>query len=221
MKCIDSCLRDDTSHRNSAAAREECAMQRRFAALGLAPKVHACRGGCIYMDMIDGTIEDYLKKRRSKADLSMLVHWIFRFIRIMCEHRLAHGDLHWENLGFRYTRTGRVKPLMIDFGQAASRVHEGPMQGRRGVTCREPGASPWGFAELEVLSLLRTLHRDYSGRMNEDNRRTLREMLVQEYNALPAGVNKPLSGGATRRFQDEVESRHSKLWRRYRKKYLI
>jgi len=75
--------------------------------------------GIIIMDLIEGTIYDFLKKKRNTFVLNRIIEWLQIILKKMCKYNLIHGDLHLDNIGYIITDEGKMRPVILDFGWAA------------------------------------------------------------------------------------------------------
>jgi tRNA A-37 threonylcarbamoyl transferase component Bud32 len=107
--------------------KQEIRMQQEFYKHGLAVQIHNAfirelddkfNLGIVIMDLIDGTINNFLSKKRSIKVLERVLEWVIVFIRKMCKYNLIHGDMHVENFGYVITKEGKMRPVLIDFGWA-------------------------------------------------------------------------------------------------------
>jgi tRNA A-37 threonylcarbamoyl transferase component Bud32 len=102
---------------------QEAAMQKRFAAAGLAPPVYRVgmfkKGrvnyGLLEMGLVDGTLDDLLEKRQPRATLDWVLSSIDGLINGMCDAGLIHGDFHFGNIGVMRWEDG-MSLTLIDFG---------------------------------------------------------------------------------------------------------
>ena len=112
--------------------------------------------GIIVMEKIDMTLEKYLRDEKPRHILDRIVNWIQNFINEMCKHNLVHGDLHFDNIGLKLTKDGKMRPLLIDFGYSTK------------FTCQPM---------IEYLQLIRTVDPSYS-KMNINNYNYLHSRLL-------------------------------------------
>lgn len=155
-----------------AQVQREFDMQNEFWRHGLAPKAielayDEVRHGndhkkvsVILMQRVDSTLESWLHHKRAKWELDVMLNVLIAFIDKMQRDRLTHGDLHWQNVAFKYkqgTKTiGRV--VLIDFGSASRK------------------ADP----RMEFAQLIRTTHKDFEN-MSAVNGDYVRKRLMVEF----------------------------------------
>ncbi|GAQ92589.1 hypothetical protein KFL_010640020 [Klebsormidium nitens] len=155
-----------------ARDRVEMDMQNEFWRNGLAPRAFGLeldeikhgrkqkKVSVVLMQQVDSTLSSWLRRDRKRWELDVMLKVLISFIDKMQKKRLAHGDLHWENIAFKYRPgtkyIGRV--LLIDFGFAARK----------------------GDSRLEFAQLIRTTHKDF-GHMTSANEKYLRERLIEEF----------------------------------------
>lgn len=143
-------------------------LQLRFYKYGLGPQVYCIQEiekngkkyGVIVMKRVSHVLEDYLKVKRRKSELRVLLGNILLLISKMCEYNLAHGDLHWGNIGFS---KGIKHLVLFDFGWSSN---QGCM------------------VDLALSQLLRTLRRAYTPEIDESNRNYLKHKLVEMFQEL-------------------------------------
>ena len=116
------------------------------------------------LEKIDGIMEQLLDHPVSQEVLDNVVRFVVMVIKQLCKDNLIHGDLHWENFGYRWVLTPNggltVQPILIDFGSSAS------------APCNP---------KLEVLQLLRTLDPEMPGKFNESNAAYIHDLLHKIY----------------------------------------
>lgn len=112
------------------ATRRQIQVYKKFAALGLSPKIHShCTkvktGSTVLflnVDRIDTTLKQWLMKRRSPKMIDLLVRRLFDVLRVMRENGLTHGDFHVSNIGFVFKRDSSPgKIQIIDHGDATTK----------------------------------------------------------------------------------------------------
>lgn len=86
------------------SADQEIALQKYAAKHGLAPKIEKlCKKGkarFIVMDKVDGILENFLNTKKQDWELDALLVEIERLMKLMCKHKMTHGDMHWGNVGY-------------------------------------------------------------------------------------------------------------------------
>lgn len=154
--------------------KQEFEIQNAFWRHGLAPKAielmyddvkHSKsqkKVSIILMQQVDSTLQSWLRDARKKWELDVMLKVLIAFIDKMMRKQLRHGDLHWDNIAFKYkpgTKTiGRV--ILIDFGFADRRPD--PM--------------------VEFAQLIRTTHKNYNKRNKYmENMDYLRTKLIAEF----------------------------------------
>ena len=112
------------------ATRRQIQVHKKFAALGLSPKIHShCTkvkmGSSVLflnMDRIDTTLKQWLMRRRSTKMIDLLVERLFDILRVMRENGVTHGDFHTSNIGFVFKRDSSPgKIQIIDHGDATTK----------------------------------------------------------------------------------------------------
>lgn len=135
----------------NVSIRNEVAMQKKFHKIGVAPEVHyytsmklanpspsavrmmykvgvqdaSVRGKSlhlIFMDLVSGKLEDYLKTKRSTGQLDHLVSQLSAILSKLAAHKMTHGDLHCGNIAYTSLRTGNANMSLIDFGFSSDRT---------------------------------------------------------------------------------------------------
>ena len=135
----------------NVSIRNEVAMQKKFHKIGVAPEVHyytsmklanpsasavrmmhkvgvqdaSVRGKSlhlIFMDLVSGKLEDYLKTKRSTGQLDYLVSQLSTILSKLAAHKMTHGDLHCGNIAYTSLRTGNANMSLIDFGFSSDRT---------------------------------------------------------------------------------------------------
>lgn len=56
---------------------------------------------------IDGVVGNWLRRLKSKEQLAQLTLEIFELIKAFKQHKLTHGDLHLDNIGYVYTDSSK------------------------------------------------------------------------------------------------------------------
>lgn len=155
---------------DSAHTRTEIEMQKRFHAIGLAPRIHDVThvegNTFIRMDHVDMTLESYFTNRTVRvAEAETIFQDIEDAVDNMYEHQLSHGDMHVGNIAVNVDDSGAYRSLIfIDFGFYSSRDEESivtkPLQVLR-----------------EYLQLLRST--SYMGSMEAEAKRIIMRRLNQ------------------------------------------
>ena len=144
---------------------DEIKYGRLFSNYGLGPEIfdtlllnrpNGKKLGIIVMEKIDMTLEKFLRDEQRRDTLDRIINWIQHYVNQMCKYNLVHGDLHFDNIGLKLTKDGKMRPLLIDFGYSSRNKCE-PM--------------------LEYLQLLRTVDPSYS-KMNINNYNYLHSRLL-------------------------------------------
>ena len=121
--------------KDKSATRRQVKIHKKFAALGLSPKIHShCTkvkmGSTVLflnMDRIDTTLRQWLTKRRSTKMIDLLVERLFDILRVMRENGVTHGDFHLSNIGFVFRRDsspGKIQLIDIDAASTKFAVTE-------------------------------------------------------------------------------------------------
>jgi predicted Ser/Thr protein kinase len=132
----------------------EAQMQRDFHIVGLAPEPVGLYENVLIMGKVDGVLGEMLLAKRSTEFLDRIVFSVIDLIYRMCDHNLAHRDMHWSNIGFQFDIESRdIHMVLIDFGTAIY------------------GCDP----ELELSQLIRTC---YSSNYEPTNMEYLRQQLT-------------------------------------------
>jgi len=138
--------------KNAFNYQKEVIMQKKFMAIGMAPKIYDTFSftigtktyAGIIMEKIDGTIEDLLKNPLPVEFLDRLIVWIGDIIETLCANDIIHGDMHPGNLGFKLLPNASdgisVQILFIDFGWSCC---------EKSVAC---------YPEFELLQFIRVLY---------------------------------------------------------------
>lgn len=101
----------------------ELRMTRLFHDLGFGPKVYEANWldeeNTFYMisERIDETLEDYLKKKRSKREINHVFSLIHELLEKMRLQNVLHGDFHSGNIGLK-RKNKRLEIVLIDFGSS-------------------------------------------------------------------------------------------------------
>lgn len=114
---------------DSAHSRREIEMQKRFHAIGLAPRIHSVthvKGNTfIFMDHIDMTLESYFTdpgRTVRVAETVTIFQEIEDAIDTMYENKLSHGDMHVGNIAVNVDDSGAYRSIsFIDFGFSSGR----------------------------------------------------------------------------------------------------
>jgi len=114
-----------------ADAQRECEIQTAFAKVGLtipmlqpncAPQqvtIAGHRFAVLQMDFITENLAQWLRARRTHAELTTMLQHVMLLINKMSQNNLTHGDTHLENIGVVNGAAGRPSRIvLIDFGQA-------------------------------------------------------------------------------------------------------
>lgn len=105
----------------------------------------------IIMEEIAGVLGQWLRREKSKQQLEKTAFEIVKLMVAFKKHKLTHGDLHLNNIGYVYTDASKryMKLMPIDFG----RSHIGN-----------------AFTSIEVGSLMRTLDPRFRETLHDENR---------------------------------------------------
>jgi hypothetical protein len=137
--------------------------------LELAPKIYKSEVITTYgtdkayyeMAMMTGTIEELLTKRLLEKDMNIILNMIMTLLERLCKEGFSHGDFHWRNIGFDYSKEKdsiTVKVLDLEFSE---------------FKCNE---------RLDIVQLIRTIDKKYSPSVENNNREYIRNKLIQFYN---------------------------------------
>jgi tRNA A-37 threonylcarbamoyl transferase component Bud32 len=155
------------------AIMNEVKMQKIFHKHGIAPaiigspKFYKHKGkdfAVIVMSRIDVVMQDLLDQPITDEAREQIWTAIVSLLSTMRKYKLAHNDMHWENLAMVYAQDAHGRLTMrgtcIDFG--------------------------WSFSgksstSLEVLQLIRTLDRSYSPNINKKTQQFLLTRLIALY----------------------------------------
>lgn len=113
------------------------------------------------MEMMTGTIEELLTKRLIEKDINIILNMIMTLLERLCKEGFSHGDFHWRNIGFDYSKNRdslTVKVLDLEFSE---------------FKCNE---------QLDIVQLIRTIDKKYSPSVENNNREYIRNKLIQFYN---------------------------------------
>jgi len=100
---------------------EELQMTRRFHKLGIGPKLYdgkwIKKENTFYMvtGRIDDTLENYLKKKRTRAEINEVFYSIHKLLKKMRKEQVLHGDFHSGNIGL-IQKGNKIEAVPIDFG---------------------------------------------------------------------------------------------------------
>jgi hypothetical protein len=74
----------------------------------------------VIMEEVADVIGNWLRRPKSKEQLGQLTLEIIKLITSFRDHKLTHGDLHLDNIGYVYTDASKryMKLLPIDFGRS-------------------------------------------------------------------------------------------------------
>jgi tRNA A-37 threonylcarbamoyl transferase component Bud32 len=113
---------------------EEFELQRVFASMNLAPRVlntasvlfRGTKFHVLMMERVEFTLYDLLCfQRLSPNTLQSIAYSLARFLWKMYEKGITHGDMHSQNIMFRYNKeTKQYEPLLIDFGYATTQFND-------------------------------------------------------------------------------------------------
>lgn len=148
--------------------KQEVSNHKKFASMGLSPEVHSyCSrqkfGGTIaFLNMarIDIVVRKWLRTTRSKMVIDQFVEKLFDMIAVMGKQGFTHGDLHSENIGFVYKRTGVPGKIQIlDHGYAHTK-----------------GSMPL----LEIVQFMRSITTRYAPRSHAPTTKYLTKRCIEE-----------------------------------------
>lgn len=105
----------------------------------------------IIMEEIAGVLGHWLRREKSDQQLRKTASEITKLMLAFRTHKLTHGDLHLNNIGYVYTDASKryMRLMPIDFG----RSYVGK-----------------AFTSLEVGALMRTLAPSFRGALHPENR---------------------------------------------------
>ena len=137
--------------------------------LELAPKIYKSEVVTTYgtdkayyeMEMMTGTIDELLTRRLIEKDLNIILNMIMTLLERLCKEGFSHGDFHWRNIGFDYSKDKdsiTVKVLDLEFSE---------------FKCNE---------KLDIIQLIRTIDKTYSPAVENNNREYIRNKLIEFYN---------------------------------------
>lgn len=121
----------------------------------------------IIMEEIDGVLGAWLRLVKSEDQLKEKARQIVAVMKAFQKHKLTHGDLHLNNIGWKYINKSktRMKLMPIDFG----RSHIGH-----------------AYTNVDMGSLMRTIDSTFRSRVPPNNRRSLvkyiRDISIEELN---------------------------------------
>ena len=71
----------------------------------------------IEMEKIDGNVEDLLNSREFAPDvIENIMKEILTMVSIYQQNNYIHGDLHWQNIGYKYVEKNKIRLYLIDYG---------------------------------------------------------------------------------------------------------
>jgi serine/threonine protein kinase len=108
------------------------------------------------MEKVDGTVSKLLQTKQTESQLKGIKTSILSIVDKMRRHKISHGDLHWDNIAYRYTGHNKIEIRVIDTGYTTDKVHR---------------------PEYDYLQLYRCLDKAYEPKMNESNRKDLRSFI--------------------------------------------
>ena len=153
-------------------AKDEYQMQNQVAKLGLAPRINKMyipkqpnKLAFALMEPIDGTLYSFLRDPKSKTVLNLLLQSVLLLLRTLHKNKYVHGDFHWDNIAYFVDNKMRWRLQLIDFG----------------MTNKGNQTFVRKFAAFDVSQLIRTLGRDLTPKMNNNNRKYLDSILKQYY----------------------------------------
>ena len=138
--------------------------------LELAPKIYKSEVITTYgtdkayyeMEMMTGTVDELLTRRLIEKDLNIILNMIMTLLERLCKEGFSHGDFHWRNIGFDYSKDRdslTVKVLDLEFSE---------------FKCNE---------QLDIVQLIRTIDKRYSPSVENNNREYIRNKLIEFYNS--------------------------------------
>lgn len=123
----------ETGHEKISPA-EEFDLHRIFAAMGLAPRAYYAttltyQGTKLHifvMERVEFTLYDLLcYQRLSPSMLESIGYALAKFMWTMYKKGVTHGDMHTQNIMFRYNaKSKRYEPVLIDFGFATTKFND-------------------------------------------------------------------------------------------------
>ena len=190
----------------------EVEMQKKFAAVHLAPKVldvktwshRGQRVAAILMNKVDGILDAFLSTDQPTAALDQIVRWTVDAIQKMCDAKLTHGDMHFQNFAYVVDlpdgkeEEDDAEFVPVDDIDGAEEDENDEFKATRTRVCQnEPRAAKlvllpllidfgWSshhgcFPQLELIQALRTASRRYNKNMSSSNERYLQDNLYRLY----------------------------------------
>jgi hypothetical protein len=106
--------------------KNEVKMHKEFEKLGLSPKfyeaqIHKSIGKKVKTHIIserfDGTLSELLKVKQSKEVLDKIFNFIKKSHYKARKNNIVHGDMHWDNLAYKFNKSKNIEKLYLnDFG---------------------------------------------------------------------------------------------------------
>lgn len=152
----------------------ETDMMKEFRKYGLAPKLYkeihlkTPLGdilSIVIMEKINGTLDNLLDAKHTKAELDQITDWLITIIDLMCKYNLVHGDFHNQNICYIIDPTKppiNKRPVLIDYGLSSSgpcEVNFDMSQLLRTLICIGPNGQ-------ECIGVRRYNHVDYCENVN-------------------------------------------------------
>jgi len=115
----------------------------------------------IEMEMLNSTIYEVLQYELSEETLFIIFSMIKLMLNKLIQLNVSHGDFHWENIGIVYDKNKNAIHLkLIDL---------------------ELGDTYKSKVILEIVQLIRTLNKNYTPLMNNNNREVMKKYLIELY----------------------------------------
>lgn len=168
-------------------ADEEIKLQKYAAKHGMAPKIdRLCKRGnarFIVMDKVDGILNNFLSIKKQNWELDALVDEVQRLMKLLCKHKMTHGDLHWGNVGYTLEFEGDMSGRDSEYkpSKGGSRKKRTRLYAK--LTFIDFGQAQIGKCNprLDLLQLLRTAHVSYVDVANKSNMKYLHKKLYEIY----------------------------------------
>lgn len=146
---------------------DELKLQKLFHSKKLAPKLYSYKLytyknktiGAILMDPVDYMLPTLLTNKLPTPELNQYIIWLVEVIDLLCKYKLAHNDLHFDNIAIS-DNNGILSPILIDFGQSTV------------GKC---------YPQLEFLQMIRTLNTRYFPELHKHNIKYLSKELSNIY----------------------------------------
>ena len=151
---------------------KEIEMGKIFQKLGIGCKIYRSEvlldsnknysAGLIELEKLDGILSDILVKKLSQEQLDDIISQIVKIIKINQKNGITHGDLHFDNIGYKRISNKKIKLYLIDFGFSCCLF------------------SKYFSMRLEMIQVMRSLF-SLDFHINRDNLTYLREKILEFY----------------------------------------